>query len=284
MHRRGNLYYLRVKPRQLLGKPPLRMIAPVGAPEPDEELLPPEPPEQPELADPAAATRAEWDAAGEQGEAQALEAEAHGPRQPQAPSPAEKARHELLHMPFAAWCPDCVLGRGRDAPHQRDQHKLDAVRPILQMDYFFQGDDETFADTPAIICVDTSAGAVFATQCTQKGSCPYTLAALSSWVGELGHARIILQSDGEPAIMALAQKMRGKIAKDSETDQISLQAAPRGSHQSNGAAERAVQTVRGLMRTLLLAMTRHAGVAFWARFALALLGHQTRRMVAHALP
>ena len=64
--------------------------------------------------------------------------------------------------------------------------------------------------------------------------------------------------------MAVAQKVRDKIAKDSETDQISLQAATRGSRQSNGAAERAVQTVRGLMRTLLLAMTRHAGVALVA--------------------
>ena len=80
------------------------------------------------------------------------------------------------------------------------------------------GDDETFADTPAIICVDTSTGAVFATQCTQKGNCPYTLAALSSWIGVLGHARIILQSDGEPAIMAVAQKVRSKIAKGSKTD------------------------------------------------------------------
>ena len=80
MQRRGNLFYLRVKPQQLLDKPPLRMTAPVGAPEPDDELLPPEPPEQPERADPAAATRAEWDAEGERGEAQAPEAEVHGPR------------------------------------------------------------------------------------------------------------------------------------------------------------------------------------------------------------
>ena len=49
MHQYGSLFYVRVKPQQLLGKPPLRMIAPVGAPEPEEELLPPEPPEQPSL-------------------------------------------------------------------------------------------------------------------------------------------------------------------------------------------------------------------------------------------
>ena len=49
-------------------------------------------------------------------------------REPSCPTPGEVARHELTHLPVAAWCEACVKGRGREAPHQ-DQRvcMLDSV-------------------------------------------------------------------------------------------------------------------------------------------------------------
>eukprot|EP00972_Heterocapsa_arctica_P092835 13691567-Heterocapsa_arctica.AAC.1 len=40
------------------------------------------------------------------------------PPQVPAPTDVERARHELSHVPYAAWCGTCVEGRGRDEPHR----------------------------------------------------------------------------------------------------------------------------------------------------------------------
>eukprot|EP00972_Heterocapsa_arctica_P102572 15117379-Heterocapsa_arctica.AAC.1 len=53
---------------------------------------------------------------------------------PRAPSALERERHALTHLPYAAWCPACVQGRGRD-----DCHRSVAQRglPLVQWDYSF---------------------------------------------------------------------------------------------------------------------------------------------------
>ena len=74
------------------------------------------------------------------------------------------------------------------------------------------------------------------------------VAAFSSWIWELGHARKIIQSDGEPAILALVAAVRDRVIADGRAEQIKLQVSPRSSHESNGAAERTVQPVRRMAR------------------------------------
>ena len=75
------------------------------------------------------------------------------------------------------------------------------------------------------------------------------VAAFASWIWELGHARLIIQSDGETAILALVA--RDKVIADGKAEQITCQVSPKGSHKSNGAAERTVQQVRGMARVYL---------------------------------
>ena len=35
------------------------------------------------------------------------------------PTQEEAERHNLTHLPFRNWCPHCLRGRGKEAPHRR---------------------------------------------------------------------------------------------------------------------------------------------------------------------
>ena len=130
-------------------------------------------------------------------------------QQPKCPTPEEIARHELTHIPAATWCEACVKGRGREAPH-RDQRgsMLDSVLPVIQCDYGYLTD---VGEEPvvALFASCRSSTNLFATLCTQKGpKDAYVVAAIASWIWELGHARLVIQSDGEAAILALVAAVR----------------------------------------------------------------------------
>ena len=122
------------------------------------------------------------------------------------PTLEEVARHELTHLPAAAWCEACVKGRGREAPHQDQQGSmLDSVLPVIQCDYVYLTDtgEEPVA---ALFASCRSSTNLFATLCTTKGP----NAAFASWIWELGHARLIIQSDGEPAILDLVAEVEAR--------------------------------------------------------------------------
>ena len=90
----------------------------------------------------------------------------------------------------------------------------------------------------------------------------YAVAAFSSWIRELGHHRVILQSDGEPGILAFAHAVRDRVIADGRAQQVTCQASPVGSHQSNGRAEKAIQTLRGLSRVYLEHVKERTGITF----------------------
>ena len=41
------------------------------------------------------------------------------PRNPADPTPEERAKHDMCHLPFRAWCPICVEARATEDPHYR---------------------------------------------------------------------------------------------------------------------------------------------------------------------
>ena len=80
---------------------------------------------------------------------------------------------------------------------------LDSVLPVIQCDYGYLTD---VGEEPVIALFAScrSSTNLFATLCTQKGpKDTYVVAAFASWIWELGHVRLIIQSDGEDAILAL---------------------------------------------------------------------------------
>ncbi|CAK0862523.1 unnamed protein product, partial [Prorocentrum cordatum] len=72
---------------------------------------------------------------------------------PGQPTAQERRAHAAHHLPFRPWCPECVMGRGRERPHpkQQDSPELDADQvPIVEMDFFFAATDDIAKKYPML--------------------------------------------------------------------------------------------------------------------------------------
>ena len=88
--------------------------------------------------------------------------------------------------------------------------------------------------------------ALFAHACPCKGAHELVVAKIVDDLNTLGHRRVLVRTDGEPAILDLWNKVKekwwGEIVKvESAT----------GDHNSNGDAEQAVQKIEDDVRTWL---------------------------------
>ena len=68
---------------------------------------------------------------------------------------------------------------------------------------------------------------------------------MASDLGVLGYKRLVLKSDGEPAVQALKEAVKAE-----RHEEIVLESSPVGESQSNGGAECAVQLVQGQFRAM----------------------------------
>ena len=192
---------------------------------------------------------------------------------PGAPTAQQVEDHRKTHIPYRSWCKWCVLGRGRGIQH-RKAGASDV--PIIGVDYFFltkggifrrreldyaltgEGESEleaarTSGDVVKYVLVRCFASkSVFAHMVPQKGldeknvACDFVLGDLE-W---LGHTRIIMKSDNEPAVQALVGRVieLAKIECKNFT-QLSKEQSAAYDSQSNGGTEVGVGLVRGLLRT-----------------------------------
>ena len=97
-----------------------------------------------------------------------------------------------------------------------------------------------------MVGTDMSTGAAWASAVSIKSKeDPYIASSILSWLSELGHSIVIIQSDGEPAsevVMRMVQS-KGAMMENPPCEITQLQ-SQRYSHQSTGGAERMVQTIR----------------------------------------
>ena len=67
-------------------------------------------------------------------------------------------RHNLTHLPAVGWFDICIRSRGRDAPHRETAAaRIDAVRPVIEMDYAEQGkSNQPYDNVKALVAIDRS--------------------------------------------------------------------------------------------------------------------------------
>ena len=70
------------------------------------------------------------------------------------------------HLPYAAWCKYCVVGRAKDDAHKR-QAPRSSARPVIEMDYMFLTENQETL-TVAVV-VDKASGSIGATAFSHKG-------------------------------------------------------------------------------------------------------------------
>ena len=172
-------------------------------------------------------------------------------------SKEEREEHERTHLPYRAWCPHCVKGRGRRTAHKKkaEREDSDAV-PRIVLDYFFMSDsDQKAHQNPILVMIDESTGDRYARAVGQKGlgrerEMDWLIKDMSDELKSWGHSggaggRLIMKSDNEKAIVvvrdALAKYHGGRNTPESP--------APNES-QSNGLVEEAGKTIREIARVL----------------------------------
>ena len=104
---------------------------------------------------------------------------------PGAPTEQEIQRHEVTHLPYRSWCPQCVKGRARARGHKKEGREEGAI-PRVVLDYAFMGqkDDEDAEkdknkesqikseekkkSMPMLVMKDARSKYVFSTWCCRK--------------------------------------------------------------------------------------------------------------------
>ena len=168
------------------------------------------------------------------------------------PKRFEVAEHEVTHIPFRPWCHTCVMGRGLDKPHKRQELDDEALRqrtPKVSFDWAHFRDREGTTCLPILIGVDLHTGIRSAALTENRvASNRDTISHVLNVLRRLGHhGTVELRTDGEPAIVDLMTK----VAESRQAPTLVRRTPPYDS-QSNGRVERAVRSVEEAARVLKL--------------------------------
>ena len=198
-----------------------------------------------------------------------------GPREP---SKDEIEKHDLLHDPAMPWCDICDQSKSRDDFHRQARPK---VLPVIQFDYAVAGTHQGQTHLDFMVGTDMSTGAAWASDVLIRGKeDPYIVSSILSWLSELGHSKVIIQSDGEPAsevVMRIVQS-KGAMMEHSPCEIIQQQ-AQQYSHQSNGGAERMVQTIRNQIKAYKIQIEKNSGITIKTRVLHSLGYHYTQHTI-----
>ena len=203
---------------------------------------------------------------------------------PKLPSPDVVEQHRCIHIPFRDWCKWCVMGRGRGLQHA--SRTLASHIAIVGLDYFFitrggvmarkdidyttdaVGEAKLAKDREAnriikcvvIRCLKTKVLFAHVVPYKGAGEDQYVSSLVVSDIEWLGHVKLILKSDNEPALRTLvAQSLERARIQCHGVESISQEHPSAYESQSNGGVEIGVQLVRGLFRTLKLCLEARIG-------------------------
>ena len=180
---------------------------------------------------------------------------------PRQPSQAERDAHDATHIFYRSWCPHCVYGRRPSTQHRSRLRSDKRSVPLFCADYASARDaeDEEYAQLfigrlyPAM----SLNRIMFGTVCDSKGGeDAAVISRLATFFKETGIWKLVYKTDQESSIKVLvdaALRQTGRSGVFEAYESVPEYSAV-GSSQSNGRAERAVQTVVDQIRTLKSAL------------------------------
>ena len=212
---------------------------------------------------------------------------AKGLPSPPSMTPAQKATHDLTHLPYHPACEECVSTRRPNSHHQRVRDDTRTI-PLLVGDYGFPRDHRDQECSTVLVLKLYPHKILFSCVVASKGPDPLVVGRLVKFIKDTGLMHFAYRSDKEPSIIALIEEAcsragrRGVPATEVE-DEVVLEdgdhasgelqpdvspvavessqiGVPEHSHPgesaSNGKAERAVQAVVDHIRTLKAAFEK----------------------------
>ena len=171
------------------------------------------------------------------------------------------------HAQHRTGCDACMGACGIAGRHERrepgreDEDRLVAINGAEDDN----DDDETTQNKLLILVAkDAKTGKYAATCLQEKRVSGYATSWLVSLLRRLGYRRAILQSDGEPSIVA--RKTATLLA--SSFVELVLRESPVGEHATKGVAESAMREVNRQTRTVKFAIEAHVGKIVESQFIL----------------
>ena len=158
------------------------------------------------------------------------------------PTSEERKHHGLTHLPYQSWCNVCVRANGGENRHE-SRSQAQPGTPVFQCDYFLRTEEDAPMIT-VLVAIDTVYIEMVAIPLEEKGNRdPFAKRSLAVFARDIGHPKVIIQGDSEHALMAVIYDACAPLT-----------AATRRTALVNGTgsngAERAVQSVEGMARTL----------------------------------
>ena len=185
------------------------------------------------------------------------------------PTAAEVKEHVISgHEPYRSWCRACVAGRGRADAHVGRPGVENCV-PIIGVDYGYLWSrapeasdaphDEVAGEDPPdgvrtsspVLCGRCSGiGGYLVIFVSQKGTTSGIVPWLAKELQAGGYTRVVVRSDGEPALLAHVRAARAMtkvsdVPLESVHEQGSKEQSP-----GNGLAKGAVKELKAKIRTL----------------------------------
>jgi len=125
-------------------------------------------------------------------------------------------------------------------------------------DYGFLGSEGVKETLPVQVMKDVRRGMIFAHAVPRKGLMDdHGVGEIILDLEKLGMKQITLKCDGESALKHIQEEVRRR-----RSDETILENSPVGDSRANGIAERAVQSIVGLIRTLKSALENRTGLKF----------------------
>ena len=125
--------------------------------------------------------------------------------EPKTPAPDVVARHNLTHLPYAAWCPHCVAARRANNPHFQNETSFRRMIPLLVLDYCFIRNTQDEDLLTLLVGRLYPTRAIFACPVDMKGRDPIAIARLGDFIESNGLTKFVYRCDQERALDSLNQ-------------------------------------------------------------------------------
>ena len=159
------------------------------------------------------------------------------------------------HLPQQPWCSICVRARGRkNRDVSRSQNQPGT--PVIQCDHCFLKTVEDAPMVTVLVAIDTVYKQMVAIPLEKKGDRdPFASCSAAAFARYVGHPKVIIQGDSKHALMAVIHDACALLTA------ATPRTSPVKRKGSNGTAERAVQSVEGMARTLRLDLLSRTNIA-----------------------
>ena len=133
--------------------------------------------------------------------------------------------HMLTHLPCAAWCPACVMAKGRPGVHQSDPSRAQRRElPIISWDFCFTGktceqvaEDSQQSKLTCLVLHDSHT--VHCVPVHHKGQTKYMCQEILRFITFLGHGEVTIRCDQEHSGSACASRSAREVTRQRGDEQ-----------------------------------------------------------------